>query len=262
MVYMKFLGTCGGRFATIFQTRSTGGIYLNDDETRLAIDPGPGALVRMHQELIDPTMLDAVVVSHCHIDHSNDAAILIEAMTRGSTQKRGVVIGSSSVIRGYKKSPPVLPRYQMEKLDHVITAEPNESFSMGQLEIIATPTDHTDHTTVGYLFKTKHGTIGYVSDTAYFSEMNDIYKKCRLLIICTTRPLNARIHHHMCTEDAAQLINCCKPEMAILTHFGLKTLRLDPSYQALWIMKKTGFRTISATDSMVVEMNEEILLPK
>ena len=258
MVFIRFLGTCGGRFATIYQTRSTGGIYLKEGETRLALDPGPGALVRMHQELIDPTKLDVVVVSHCHIDHSNDAAILVEAMTKGSTRRNGVLIGSSSVTNGYKGSAPVIPRYQLAKLEKIITARPGQSFSFGELEIIATPADHTDMTTVGFIFRTRHGDIGYISDSAFFDEMKSIYEGCRLLIICTTRPLNARIHHHMCTEDAAQLIEGIRPEMAILTHFGLKTLRQDPKKEAEWVKAETGLSTIAARDSMVVVMTEKI----
>lgn len=262
MVYIKFLGTCGGRFATIFQTRSTGGIFFAEDNVRLSIDPGPGALVRMHQELIDPTTLDAVLVSHCHIDHSNDAAIIVEAMTRGSTIRRGILIGSTSVTIGYRNSPPVVPRYQTGKLDMVATARPGSTFTVGHLEITATPASHTDSTTVGFTISTKHGEVGYVSDSSYFDEMPEIYNGCRLLIICTTRPLNARIDNHMCTEDAAELISRAKPEIAVLTHFGLKTLRVNPINQAQWVTNKTGIRTIAAMDSMVIRVEKEIYVSK
>ena len=262
MAYIKFLGTCGGRFATIFQPRSTGGIYFAENETQLAIDPGPGALVRMHQERIDPTTLNAVIVSHCHIDHSSDAAILVEAMTRGSTIRRGILIGSLSVTEGYKSSPPVVPRYQTEKLDAVETARPGNTFRIGHLDITATPAAHTDSTTVGFTVSTDYGEVGYVSDSSYFDEMPDIYRGCRLLIVCTTRPLKARIENHLCTEDAAELISKVRPETAVLTHFGLKTLRLNPVHQARWISSETGIRTLAAMDSMVIRMKKDIYVAK
>ena len=262
MAVIKFLGTCGGRFATIYQTRSTGGIYLKSGKMNIAIDPGPGALVRMHKELIDPTRLDMVIVSHCHIDHSNDATILVEAMTKGSTRRNGILIGSSSVTKGFKGAGPVIPGYQMSKLETIITARPGQSFSFGELEITATPSEHTDKTTVGFIFKTGHGDIGYISDSAFFEEMKIIYEGCRMLIISTTRPLNARIHHHFSTEDAAELIGRVKPEMAILTHFGLKTLRQDPRKEAEWVEERTGIKTVAAFDSMVVEMLKKINIIK
>jgi ribonuclease BN (tRNA processing enzyme) len=252
-MYIKFLGTCGGRFATIFQTRSTGGIYLKEEETRISLDPGPGALVRFHQEKIDPTLLNAVVVSHCPIDNANDAAILAETITKGSTRRNGVLIASPSVVNGYGGSAPIIPRYYLTKLDRVISVKAGDSCTVGNINITATPAQHTDRTTVGYIFNGKNGKIGYVSDSSYFPEMIEIYRDCRLLIICTTRPLNARIHHHICTEDAAELVAGVTPETAVLTHFGLKTLHEGTKKQARWIFDRTGIRTIAACDSMVIE---------
>ena len=43
---IKFLGTAGARFVVSKQTRKSGGIWLNIDETKLLIDPGPGSLIR------------------------------------------------------------------------------------------------------------------------------------------------------------------------------------------------------------------------
>ena len=42
MVRITFLGTGGGRFATIYQARATGGFYIEDGRN-LHVDPGPGA---------------------------------------------------------------------------------------------------------------------------------------------------------------------------------------------------------------------------
>jgi len=257
-MYIKFLGTCGGRFATIFQTRSTGGIYLKEEGTRISLDPGPGALVRMHQEKIDPSLLNAVVVSHCHIDHANDAAIMAEAITKGSTRRNGVLIAPPSVVNGYGGSAPIIPRYYLAKLGKVIPVKAGDNCIVGDLKITATPAQHTDRTTVGYIFDAKNGKVGYVSDSSYFPEMIEIYRNCRLLIICTTRPLNARIHHHICTEDAAELVAGVSPEMAVLTHFGLKTLHEGTKKQAQWIFESTGMKTVAARDSMVIEVKDDI----
>ena len=43
---LQFLGTGGGRFATISQKRMTGGFRIDDMGKRnIHVDPGPGALV-------------------------------------------------------------------------------------------------------------------------------------------------------------------------------------------------------------------------
>ena len=43
-------------------------------ETRIHVDPGPGALVRAlsHVPPCNPRELDAIVLSHKHLDHSGD----------------------------------------------------------------------------------------------------------------------------------------------------------------------------------------------
>ncbi|MFB6216464.1 MAG: MBL fold metallo-hydrolase, partial [Candidatus Aenigmatarchaeota archaeon] len=77
---LKFLGTGGGRYVTGEQRRRTAGIVVQTEETQIHIDPGPGALVYAHEELDEPLDTDAVIVSHAHLDHSNDAEAMIEVM--------------------------------------------------------------------------------------------------------------------------------------------------------------------------------------
>ncbi|MDH3366035.1 MAG: MBL fold metallo-hydrolase, partial [Thermoplasmata archaeon] len=93
MVRITFLGTGGGRFATIYQARATGGFYIEDGRN-IHVDPGPGALVRMRSVGLDPMNTHAILISHCHPDHYMDAEILIEAMTEGGTRKQGVLEAS------------------------------------------------------------------------------------------------------------------------------------------------------------------------
>jgi phosphoribosyl 1,2-cyclic phosphodiesterase len=94
-----FLGTGGGRFATLTQKRRTAGIRIIGKDLNLHLDPGPGALVYSISEGLDPQKLNAVFVSHCHPDHYTDAEVLIEAMTRGMTKRRGVLAAAKSVLR-------------------------------------------------------------------------------------------------------------------------------------------------------------------
>lgn len=258
MALIKFLGTCGGRFATIFQTRSTGGIFLREESAALVIDPGPGALLRLHEEGLDPTELEGFLVSHCHIDHSNDAAIISEAITKGSTRRKGILIAAPSVIEGYGRSGPMIPKYYRTRLKRVFKARPGDVYHIKGLKVGCTRARHTDRTTVGFIFDTRHGQVGYVSDTEYFDDMPDIYNGCRVLIVCATRPLGARIHHHLCTEDVAELVSRVAPKLAVLTHFGLKTLKQGAEEEAEWIVERTGVKTLSATDSMELEIDEKI----
>jgi len=76
-----FLGTAGARVMVASQILASGGLWFNLGGTQILFDPGPGTLVRAVKKKLKPTKLDAIILSHRHLDHSADANIMIEAMT-------------------------------------------------------------------------------------------------------------------------------------------------------------------------------------
>ncbi len=255
---LTFLGSGGGRFTTIYQVRATGGVYLEDGRVRVHIDPGPGALVQMHRFNVNPTKTDIIAVSHAHTDHYTDAEVLIEAITNGGTKKKGALIGSKSVIEGYDEFDPAISRYHRGLVDKVLSFTPGESFEYKHLRIKATKSFHNDPTTIGFRFETTKGVISYMADTDYDDSLAEEHEGARILILPVTRPLGAKIPYHLSTKEAAKIIAAVKPELAILTHFGLKMIEENPDFQADWIWKETGIRTIAADDGMVVEIGKKI----
>ena len=256
-VKITFLGTGGGRFTTIYQIRATGGVYI-EDKIKIHIDPGPGALVQMHRYGIDPTKTDIIAISHSHTDHYTDGEVLIEGITNGGTKKKGYLIGSKSVIEGFNGYGPAISKYHQGLIDKCISMAPGDVFNLGDLKITATKSFHNDPTTVGFKMHTSSGTISYVADTDYDDALIEDHKNVRIIILPVTRPLGAKIPYHLSTKEAAKIVKGVKPEVAILTHFGLKMLSENPEYQADWIWKETGIRTIAAEDGMVVKIGKDI----
>lgn len=253
MVKITFLGTGGGRFATIYQTRATGGIYL-EDAKNLHVDPGPGALVRMRSVGLDPMRTHGIVISHCHPDHYLDAEILIEAMTEGGTRRQGALIGSRSVIEGDGEFGPAISRYHLSQPKTVKVMAPSTKATVKPFEIVGTPSAHSDTSSVGFRIQTSAGLVSYVSDTQLVEPVIRAHRRCKLMIACVTRPLGQRIPHHLSTEDAGYLIEKTKPEMAVITHFGMRVIQENPETQAKWIEDRSGVRTVAARDFMMVEM--------
>jgi phosphoribosyl 1,2-cyclic phosphodiesterase len=259
MTLVQFLGTCGGRFATFYQTRSTGGIYI-EDKIRIAIDPGPGAIVRMNQEGINPTKIDLLLVSHCHPDHYTDVDVLIEAMTIGGTVKRDTLIASESVISGIEGFDPKASSYHQSRLEEIHVAKPGMEFNVGGLNITATPTKHTDPSGVGFKIETENGILTYTSDTSVGEEVIQSYKGTRLLILALTTPPEIQLHHHLSPKDAVIILKEVKPEMALLTHFGLRAIKYGIDKIAQWIQDQSGVKTVAAEDGMKVDVAETIVV--
>lgn len=256
MTRITFLGTGGGRFATIYQARATGGIYI-EDQKNLHIDPGPGALVRMRSVGLDPLNTHAILVSHCHPDHYLDAEILIEAMTEGGTRKQGVLLGSKSVIEGDGDFGPAISKYHLARPRVVKVMPPFTKVSLKPFEISATPSAHSDTSSVGFRILTTSGIVSYVSDTQLLEQVIKAHRNSRVLIACVTRPLGQRIPHHLSTEDAGYLIEKVKPEIAVITHFGMRVIQENPETQAKWIEDRSGVRTIAARDFMTLDLDKD-----
>lgn len=254
MLSLVFLGTGGGRFATILQTRATGGLYLYSDSTRLHIDPGPGALIRMKECGIDPTKTSAIIVTHNHPDHYNDAEILIEAMTHGCKKKKGMFAASESVLNGFQSLGPSVSKYHSSKPLKTELLKPGMEFELDNLKIRATRTAHSDATAFGLRMESHDGVLSLTGDTALKEELFEDHKGATVLILSVTRPLNSRIPYHLSTEDAAELAKAIRPKLAILTHFGAKFVSSNPDVQANWVEQKSGVRTISAWDGMTVTL--------
>ena len=170
MAKITFIGTGGGRFATIFQKRATGGIYIAVKGLLMHVDPGPGALVKMYEHGLDPTQTDVIFVSHAHPDHYTDAEILIEAMTLGGKNRRGMLIGSESVINGINDYRPI-SFYHKKIVKEVKVAKPGDKIMLKDwYELNITPALHSDLATIGFKLVLESGVVSYTSDTQLFDE--------------------------------------------------------------------------------------------
>lgn len=266
MVELVFLGSGGGRFQTVNQYFKTGGFRIHAG-VNLHVDPGPGALLLTHQYGLNPSDLDGVIVTHCHPDHYTDAEVLVEAMDQHRVvedigqpmrKKRGTFIGSKSVIEGIENYGPAISRYHQRKPEKLIILAPGEKFQLESMGIESVPTKHSDLTTIGIIFRTEKGAIGYTSDTQYFEDIGKYYSGVRILIANVTRPLSMRIPWHLCSDDLIQILKVVKPELCVMMHMGMLFLKHSPTKEASRISSETGVETIPGAAGLRVSIEEEI----
>ena len=264
MFEIIFLGTGGGRFAMITQKRRTGGLRILSEKINLHVDPGPGALVYSLEAGLDPQQLDAILISHSHPDHANDAEILIEAMSRGTIKKRGILAAAHSVLKGNDICEQSISNYHQKIPEKTIDARVGTSFNIeDDAYIQVCKAKHSDPDTIGFRFKTKDsGDFAYIPDSEYFEGISKCYSNSRLLIISVLRPSGNPWRGHMTTDDAARVVNEIRPEIAIITHFGMQIILRTPEHEAESIEKKTGVTTKAAADGMRIFFGKNITVGK
>lgn len=256
MVEIVFLGTGGGRFNLVSQTRKTGGFRINGS-LNMHIDPGPGALINSHLYGQDPKNWDLLIVTHNHIDHVNDAGLMIECVSKWN-EKHGFLVASKSVISGDEKGDKGVTNYHLGKLEKHIIARPGSEIKLTirgkQISILPAKVKHEDKTGFGFVLAMDGKCIGYTSDTEYFRGISEQYKGCDILIANCLKPSEDSIPGHLYSDLTAKLFAETKPKFGVISHLGMSMLKAGPEKEAKKIEKLSGVKTVAAKDGMELEV--------
>lgn len=250
---MLFLGTGGDSTVIGKSIRTAGGFYIRVDNTSLLIDPGPGALVSANRTGISLRELTAVIATHNHINHCSDSNALINAMTHAGLDRRGVFMGSTSVVNGTEDTGPILTSFHKTCVEKVITLEPEKNVGVNDFEIRSLKTEHGDPTCVGLKIFTPAFVLGYTSDTSITKEIISQYKQCDVLVLNVQLPNEQKKPGNMNTHDAIKIIKETKPKLAVITHFGIKMINADPIDQVRSIQRECKVDCIAATDNLSIK---------
>ena len=245
---LRFLGTGAGTFAISRQNRATGGLLVELDGTTFHIDPGPGASVRAREYGFDLGRVQAILVSHSHVDHMNDVPVLIAAITRGYERRAGCLVASEQTLNDLRKS--ILLRTYLGTLRRLVGLKLGEQTLVGRVKIVATEAHHCKGS-IGFVLKGSKQ-ISYVSDTKYFPELCRWHAGSQVMIMNVVKPDNVDAPNQMNTEAAAHLISEVRPNIAIISHFGRRIRR--PEAQAQWLRRKTGIPVHAASDGLTLKI--------
>jgi len=257
--FIKFLGTAGARFVMLKQLRASGGLWVSHKGTNVLIDPGPGSLVRCaaSRPRLDPAKLDAVILTHRHLDHANDINVMIEAMTEGGFKKRGILFCPEDAVN----EDPVILKHARGLVEKIEILEANKTYKVDNFEFQTSMRHIHPVLTYGLKFNIpakggsasggKNTSVSVLTDTKYFNELVNFYKT-DILIICVVFFEPRPEVDHLCLSDVESLIRDIQPKKAILTHFGMTMLRAKPQIQALKLSERLGIEVMAAYDGMTL----------
>ena len=248
-----FLGTGGGRFNLISQQRRTGGFIIRGS-LQIHVDPGPGALAACHDFSIDPEKTDVVVATHNHIDHINDAELMLEAINCFPDRKRGTIIASKSILVGDEYGERSISTYFINKLKRSQAALPGKQIKLGCAALMPAPVCHEDKTGFGFVLEMDGARIGYTSDTEYFPSIARHFLRCDILVANNLKADDDGVPGHLYSSSTARLLSECSPRLCALSHMGRSLIKAGPADEAKKIEKASGVRTIAATDGMRINV--------
>lgn len=242
---ITFLGTAGARFVVAHQFLASGGAWLSFGNTQILFDPGPGCLVQATKRKFDPSKLEAIILSHKHLDHSGDINIMIEAMADGGRKKKGIVFTPADAL----DQDPVILSYLRSYLENIEVLSEGGCYKVNDISF-ETPIKHRHGVeTYGFIFRTPRHTFSWITDTRYFDELPGYYVGELLIINVVMLSPKAPVDH-LSLPEAKEIIEEVKPKKAILTHFGMTMWRAKPWELAQKLTEETGISVIAARDGM------------
>ncbi len=237
----------------IRQIRACGGLWFRSPDLNFAIDPGPGALVHAceHLDLTDPERLDAVLLTHRHIDHSSDVNVMVEAMTGGGRNAKGSVYMPDDAI---DCDEPVLYSYLRRRFQDLFRWS-QAPLTLGPFKISALPLDHGIPC---WGLRFSGGDLedwGFLSDTRYFPGIGEFFAGCHTLIADVTLLDRVTPIRHLCAGDVPAIVREAGLKRLVMTHLGMKILDYGPERLAQELSTHQC-QVIAARDGMRLPLQE------
>ncbi len=240
------MGTAGARFMVAKQVAASGGLFIEDGNTRISLDPGPGAVVQYAKREIDLTTIDAIVISHRHLDHVGDVNVMVEAMTEGGFSRRGMLLCPSDAL----DEDPVVLRYLRRFPREIIRLAPETSYSVNGLTFTTSARHVHQVETYGFRFGDR---LGWVTDSAYYDGIAQQHKADVMVIHTVLLHCHAGLPH-LCVADVERIIRDAKPRLALLTHYGMTVWQANPQEIAAQMTQRLGSEVQAARDGMSIDL--------
>ncbi|MBO8183512.1 MAG: MBL fold metallo-hydrolase [Archaeoglobus sp.] len=208
----------GSGTAVPSEGRSQSCYMIEKDGRKILVDAGMGTLLRLDQLDVDVREIEAILLTHNHLDHNGDLLGILKARWLNGSEDELSVFGPKgtkycieALLEAYS--------YLRSKLNFSVK-EGEEEFEVAGFEVMAIPTFHSVRSN-GYLID---GKVLISGDTRPFKEFFEV--DCDLLIHELSLPFGYETQDHTTPENLKEMLDVTKAEKIVLTHLYPQTLEV------------------------------------
>jgi ribonuclease BN (tRNA processing enzyme) len=241
--------------------RAAAAFWLQTEHGSVLLDCSADAPHRMAQETLDWPNLDAIWISHLHLDHCGGLAPLLFGMKHApQTQSRRkplqifACLGANELLRAiddahnYKLFELPFP-LGMTEVSPDDSEQPFEIFNGLTATVLSTP--HRPESLALRLVDDRGTTIVYSSDTGFSEEVARFARSADLFVLECSFFRNKPIQTHLELTDAMRMATLAEPRRVVLTHLYPEWDGIDLEAEArkLW-----PGETMAAYDGLRIEV--------
>jgi len=171
---------------------------------------------------VSPDTINAILVTHSHLDHAHDVPVLAEGMRTGKkAPPAGVLVGPPDTIAGLDE----YHRGFFKQIHRLAAGDRCTLSEDNRVEVQATPAEHSKGLqAIGFIVSANGWRVGITGDTVIFPEFAEIYSQVNVLIAYLRGPENYVSKSHLSldtlTPSVAEIRKAGHLRAVILTHFG------------------------------------------
>jgi ribonuclease BN (tRNA processing enzyme) len=256
---MKFV-VLGSGTSVPHPQRSSPGYWLETTDGSILLDCSASAVHRMAQEKLDWANLDAIWISHFHLDHVGGLAPFLfgtkyapETLERRKPLRIFGAKGLSKLLQNFDEA----NEYNLFKQPfpvEIIEVESLEKFDiLPTITAVALKTPHTDESLALHVRDANDKTVVYTADTGYMKVLGDFAGGVDLLVMECSFFKNKPVETHLELAEALHLARYAKPKKIVLTH-------LYPEWDSVDLQKEAAkfsppCEVLEAKDGLRLEIN-------
>ena len=245
------------------EKRFSSGILVNAGGKLLLLDIGPGCMEKLRRAGVHPLDIDAVLITHFHIDHVADLLPMIMARAYDREGKPATapkvlqLIGPKGFKRLVSKLVEEIPEFSyltklMRCYDYLdITEVWEDSCEVGGVRIFSRPVEH--YNGVAYRLEAEGKSIVYSGDTIPDKNLVNLAKGCDLLIHECSFPHELLAGKHTSERQLIDIIREARPGRVAVTHMYPAWEGREEYLHSL-LHRETGIPVIVGKDMMTIEL--------